>query len=134
MPSQEVGILTNHSREVCLSPHAFSCNTQYEVGFSLGKHGGFFEFPIIATAAFNEPSALVQISTVKRSLLLIPFVRGWCTILDGMQISCPGHHFKEKPSFIHVSNQLEFIRCKFLTKSFHLLCNNCTRNLFFPTP
>ena len=113
MPSQEAGILTNHSREVSLSPHAFSCNVQYETGFLVGKHRGFFEFPIAATAAFNEPSVLVQISTVKRSLLLIPFVRGWCTILNGTQISCPGHHFKEQPRFIHVANQLELTRCSF---------------------
>ena len=127
MSSHEAGILTNHSREVHLFPRASYCTTQYKVGFSMGKHSGFFEFPIIATATFNEPSALVQISTVKRSLLLIPFVRGWWTILVGIQIIFLGHHFKEQPQFIHVSIQLEFIICKFLTKYFHLLCNNCTR-------
>ena len=121
MPSQKAGILANHSRKVRLSPHAFSCNTQCEAGFLMGKHWVFFEFPIISTAACNEPLALVQTSTVKRSLLLIPFVRGWCTILAGIPIRCLGHHFKEQPHFIHVENQLEFIRCKILKKSFHVM-------------
>ena len=40
----------------------------------MGKHSGFFKFSIIDIATFSEPSALVQTSTIQRSLLLTPFV------------------------------------------------------------